>query len=507
VDYALPHRSLEQVLIDEAPQALIVTSPEGEVWLWNRMAQQTFGYTAAEALGRPLAELLVPADQIEEHAALQQRALREGEAQARAAMRRHQDGRLMYVDLFKRMVREEGPGATGEAHCVISTYRDVTAQKVARDAQWIGQRYRNLLESVPDAIVIVNDSGRIVLFNSQAERLFGRSRDQVLGSSIETLLPTRYRHVHIGHRTRYHATPQMRSMGAGLELYGLRGDGNEGEEFPVEISLSPLDTEEGRFVMSAIRDITERKRFERELQEKNAALLVANQAKDRFLATMSHELRTPLNAIIGFTGILLMRLSGELTSEQERQLGIVKSSAEHLLSLINDLLDVARIQAGMVQLSPEPVDVGALLREVHASLMPLAQAKSLAFELDMPEGAPVLQVDRRALRQILINLSNNAIKFTEHGAVRLELRHEGRDTLVRVRDTGVGISEADQKKLFGAFTQVGDPRRRPEGTGMGLHLSARLAELLGARIEVESHVGEGSCFTLRFGAQAGAVAA
>jgi signal transduction histidine kinase len=222
---------------------------------------------------------------------------------------------------------------------------------------------------------------------------------------------------------------------------------------------------------------------------------------------MSHELRTPLNAIIGFTGILLMRLSGELTAEQERQLGIVKSSAEHLLSLINDLLDVARIQAGMVQLSPEPVDVGGLLREVHASLMPLAQAKALAFELSLPPAPLVLQVDRRALRQILINLSNNAIKFTEHGAVRLALSRLGEQTLVQVCDTGVGISEADQKKLFGAFTQVGDPRRRPEGTGMGLHLSARLAELLGARIEVESQAGEGSCFTLRFGGPAPQAAA
>jgi PAS domain S-box-containing protein len=506
VDYPLPRLGLEQLLIDESPQALVVTSPEGEVWLWNRMAQETFGYAAEEALGRPLTELLVPADRAEEHAALQQRALDDGEAQARAAMRRHKDGRLLYVDLFKRVVREgDGP----EPRCFVSSYRDVTAQKVARDAQWIGQRYRNLLESVPDAIVIVNDSGRIVLFNSQAEKLFGRRRELVIGASIETLLPTRYRQAHIGHRTRYHGAPTLRNMGAGLDLFGLRGDGTSeggGEEFPVEISLSPLDTEEGLFVMSAIRDTTERKRFERELQEKNAALLVANQAKDRFLATMSHELRTPLNAIIGFTGILLMRLGGDLTGEQERQLGIVKSSAEHLLSLINDLLDVARIQAGMVQLNPEAVDVGALLREVHASLMPLAQAKSLAFEITLPGTAPVLQVDRRALRQILINLSNNAIKFTEHGSVRLALRQETGQTYIQVCDTGVGISEADQAKLFGAFTQVGDPRRRPEGTGMGLHLSARLAELLGARIEVQSQAGEGSCFTLRFSTPVTAVA-
>ncbi|MDZ5456399.1 PAS domain-containing sensor histidine kinase [Azohydromonas lata] len=492
----MPRRSLEQLLIDESPQALVVTSPEGEVWLWNRQAQQTFGYSADEALGRPLVELLVPPDHVAEHEALQQRALDEGEAQARAAMRRHQDGRLLYVDLFKRVVRDDGDA--GGVRCFISSYRDVTAQKVARDAQWIGQRYRNLLESVPDAIVIVNDSGRIVLFNSQAEKLFGRRREQVVGASIETLLPARYRQAHIGHRSRYHGAPTLRNMGAGLELFGLRGDGDAGVEFPVEISLSPLETEEGLFVMSAIRDTTERKRFERELQEKNAALQVANQAKDRFLATMSHELRTPLNAIIGFTGILLMRLGGDLTAEQERQLGIVKSSAEHLLSLINDLLDVARIQAGMVQLNPEPVDVGALLREVHASLMPLAQAKALAFDIAAPADSPVLQVDRRALRQILINLCNNAIKFTEQGSVGLALSQAQGRTRIQVCDTGVGISEADQQKLFGAFTQVGDPRRRPEGTGMGLHLSARLAELLGANIEVQSRVGEGSCFTLCF---------
>jgi PAS domain S-box-containing protein len=482
--------ALERLLVDESPQALVVLSSEGEVLFWNRMCEHIFGYAQAEALGRELAALVVPPNRVDEDRMARQQAL-DADVHIGAATRRHKDGRLLYVDVTTHAVRN----GVGDLHTWVISMRDVTAQRVERDARWIDQRYRNLLESVPDAIVIVNDSGRIVLFNSQAERLFVCRRDDMIGSSIEKLLPTRYRHAHIGHRTRYHGAPQMRSMGAGLELYGLRGDGTE---FPVEISLSPLDTEEGQFVMSAIRDITERKRFERELQGKNAALQEANHAKDRFLATMSHELRTPLNGIIGFTGILLMRLGGELTSEQERQLSIVKSSAEHLLSLINDLLDVARIQAGMVQLSPEPVDVGALLREVHASLMPLAQAKALAFELSLPPAPLVLLVDRRALRQILINLSNNAIKFTEHGKVALELERSAEALRIQVCDTGVGISDADQKKLFGAFTQVGDPRRRPEGTGMGLHLSARLAELLGGRIEVHSRVGEGSCFALHF---------
>ncbi|MEF7613368.1 PAS domain S-box protein [Aquincola sp. MAHUQ-54] len=485
-------QTFERLWRNESPDALIVLSPEGQVLLWNRMAEATFGYAEAEAVGRLLVELIVPADRIDEELAARRDALGR-DVLLRAALRNHRDGRLLYIDITLHAVRQ----VPGELDCYVLSGKDVTAFKVARDAQQVEERYRDLLESVPDAIIIVNQGGRIVLFNSQAERIFGWSRGDMIGVSVEMLLPERYRSAHFGHRMRFHRAPQVRSMGAGLELYGLRRDG---QEFPVEISLSPLKSEEGDLVMSAIRDITERKQAELALQKMNAELRVANQAKDRFLATMSHELRTPLNAILGFTGILLMRLPGELNPEQENQLGIVKSSAEHLLSLINDLLDLAKIQAGMYQLSPELIDLGVLVADVQAQLAPLARAKKLELALQRPAWPMLRTTDRRALRQIVINFANNAIKFTDQGIVRIGL-HGGETGRWRVdvEDDGVGISEEDQARLFAAFTQVGDPRRRPDGTGMGLHVCATLATLMGGRIEVKSRPGEGSRFSLVMG--------
>jgi len=354
-------------------------------------------------------------------------------------------------------------------------------------------RYRRLFESSKDGILILDaDSGQIVDVNPYLIKMLGFSKEELTGKELweigvfKDIIASKL------------AFDELRERGY-IRYENLPLESREGIVRQVEFVSNSYLAGESRVIQCNIRDITERKRLEEELREKNLELERANLAKNRFLASMSHELRTPLNAIIGFTGTLLMKLPGPLTPDQEQQLKIVQRSAKHLHSLINDLLDLARIESGKVEIKYEPIVCQSVVAEVAAALRPLAENKGLEFNVKAPRASVQVESDRRILSQILINLTNNAIKFTDKGKVQIALsvQPSNGDTLasIDVIDSGIGIRPEDKEKLFQAFNQV-DEDRRTQGTGLGLYLSQKLAVLIKGRIELESEYGKGSVFRL-----------
>ena len=303
-----------------------------------------------------------------------------------------------------------------------------------------GLRFGSLLEAMPDAIVMANEFGRIVRTNRLAEDLFGYLPGELRGKALQAVLPE------------------------GAEVYGLR---KGGASFPADVKSSQADAGHGMLRLHAVRDISE--------------LAKAAQAKERFLGSMSHELRTPLNAIIGFTGTLLMQLPGPLNEDQDKQLRTVQASARHLLSLINDLLDFAKIGSGKVALHAEPVNCRAVVEELALHFRPQAKQKGLVLHFRAPSQAVTLSTDRRALQQILMNLMNNAVKSTERGEVSIALERgvaDGRQVVqVSVSDTGAGVTEDSMQQL-------------------GMRLSQKLAALLNGSIRYFDKPGNGSIFVL-----------
>ncbi|HEX8347077.1 MAG TPA: PAS domain S-box protein [Actinoplanes sp.] len=421
------------------------------------------------------------------------------------------DGRVRWLSSYLRITLDAG----GEPEGVVGMVDDVTKIVEAEERRFDAERrreaderlrvteraearFRGLLDAAPDAILGVDKAGSIELVNAQCERLFGYGREELIGQPIEMLVPVGVRDAHPGHRRGFNDDLEQRPMGVGVELSALRRDGTE---IPVEVSLSGIETADGTLVMAAVRDVSERRLIERQLRDQNVELERASRAKDNFLASMSHELRTPLNAIIGFTGTMLMKLPGPLNADQEYQLGLVQASGKHLLSIINDLLDLAKIESGRVQLSPEPVDCVRGIEEVVQSLQPLAVERGLRLVVDAPPAGPhtTATTDRRALGQILINLVNNAIKFTGQGEIRVSLVPADGDVPlhIAVSDNGPGIPPADLERIFRAFERSATTTKsNDEGTGLGLYVSQKLAELLRARLTVASVVGQGSTFTL-----------
>ncbi|MEY2932536.1 MAG: hypothetical protein RL033_3285 [Pseudomonadota bacterium] len=362
-----------------------------------------------------------------------------------------------------------------------------------------------LLDTAPDAMVVVGEDSRIRFVNAQTERLFGYRREELVGQSMELLIPERLRERHAVHLQRFFANPGARPMGSGLQLFGRCRDGRE---LPIEVSLSPLRTARGITVSASLRDISERKRSEAELrlQEENrteelrqarAQAEAGSAAKSEFLSSMSHELRTPLNAILGFAQLLARDRREPLSERHRQRVEHILKGGEHLLRLINDILDLSRIEAGGVSISTEPVSVRDVLEEVQRTLQPMAARQRVELRVEpIAAGLPMIAADRTRFAQILMNLGSNAIKYNRlNGDVVFSVAEQHDNQLrVTVKDTGIGIPIDKQASLFQPFQRAGQETGPIEGTGIGLVITRRLAALMNGDVGFRSVPGEGSEF-------------
>lgn len=362
-----------------------------------------------------------------------------------------------------------------------------------------GELFRLVVEAAPNAILVTDSSGRIELVNQQAEKLFRYSRDELLGKQVEILIPQRFRHHHPSLRGMFMADPTTRAMGAGRDLFACTRDG---EEIPIEIGLNPIHTPEGTRVLSSIIDIRERKAAEERFREQTEQIAAASRYKSEFLANMSHELRTPLNSILLLSEQLKNNPLGNLTQKQVTHADIIHRSGSDLLTLINDILDLSKIEAGRMTVMMETISLKEFAESIERSFRPMAEARQLHFSVTAEVGAPpFFSSDHQRIFQIVRNLLSNALKFTSEGGIGIRLFGEGSGVGSRigmaVSDTGIGIPEDKQEVIFDAFRQLdGSTSRRFGGTGLGLSISRSLAQLLGGDIRLDSQPGQGSTFTL-----------
>ncbi len=468
----------------------------------NDAAIRHYGYSRDEFLTMTIADIR-PAEELP---MLLENVGAVTEGLDEAGLWRHvtKDGRTILVEITSHVLEFEGR----KAELVLAD--DVTALVEATTAlRHTAARLSALVETAPVAIIVVDREGRVTEWNPAAERIFGWGAEEVLGELLPIVPPdsgesmlSRLDESFTNKESRRFEGRRLTKSGALIDVvvhtapHVADGDGDGPDE-----------------IVGIILDVTEEKRAElelrlyrehleelvgartRELAIVNERLRLATRVKSEFLANMSHELRTPLNSIIGFSGILLQGLTGELTEEQQKQVGMVHRSGKHLLELINDVLDLSRIEAGRVSIEPVLLEIRALVGSVVDDLQPLAEAKGLEVTEESDEEIKVY-TDRTKVRQILYNLVGNAIKFTESGGATISFKERGDYVEFTISDTGSGIAADDVDVIFDEFYQARLPvAEKPAGTGLGLAISRKLARMLGGDITVRSTLGEGSVFT------------
>jgi PAS domain S-box-containing protein len=506
-----------RALFDQAPLGIaVIDSVTGQFRSINPQYCKIVGYTEPEMVAANFQQITHPDDLAADLANM--RRLQDGEVEAFHMEKRYirKDSTIVWVSLTCVPLWKTAPGEAQHMAMV----EDITARKLAETRLAESERkYRELVEHANSIILRWNAEGQITFLNEFGQRFFGYAADEIIGRHVlGTIVPATETSGRDLQRLMVEICANPKSFEQNINENICR----DGRRVWISWTNRIVQDEQGRVVeiLSIGTDITEQRKAEQAVRELNASLeqrvadrtaelaaaLVRAEAADRiksaFLATMSHELRTPLNSIIGFTGIILQGLAGPLNPEQVKQLGMVRGSARHLLELINDVLDVSKIEAGQLEVHLEPFDLAASIERVTTMMRPLAEKKKLTLITHIPAGLPKMVSDRRRVEQILLNLLNNAIKFTEHGCVTLAVEWLANDMAqpvlrLRVTDTGVGIKPEDLATLFQPFRQIDTGiARQHEGTGLGLVICRRLAALLGGEISVTSEWLKGSEFAV-----------
>ena len=466
-------------ILHTANDAVVIVDGDGKIVYANRKADRMFGYDDGEMLGLTI-ESLMP------------NAYRRKHAKHRKRYAKAPHSRPLVSGLKLQGLRKDGhvfdaeialtPVQSGDDLLISTTVRDISMDDSSE------AYFRNILESAPDAMVIIDEGGKISVVNGQAEKMFGYRREEMLGKNIEILLPDAVRDAHVKHRTKYLDNPQVRPMGIGMDLAAKHRDGST---FPVEVSLSPVTSATGEYVYSVIRDVSARKQLEYELIAAREQAERANKANSAFLAAASHDLRQPVQALSLLTGAL------RRTARDARVLEMVESqqhSLDAMTNLLNSLLDISRLDAGAVQPEIEDFPIQRLVDRQSAEFARQAIQKKLAF--NSCRCGTVVRSDPNLLGEIIQNLVSNAIQYTDTGSVSLSCRESDGQLILGISDTGIGI-EADQLgEIFREFHQVPSPGRDKEGFGLGLAIVKRMADLLGHDVAVESSPGAGSTFTV-----------
>jgi PAS domain S-box-containing protein len=475
-------------IVEAAADGILSVDRDGTILSWNRGAEQLYGYTADEAIGQNIVILRPPEDQLD-ISSIVAHVWEGADATGVEAVRITKDGRRILVAITLFPIRN----ASGEIVAMSSISRDLTALRQAEAALRLRDR---ALDATRNGIVITDPTqpdNPVVDINPAFTDLTGYERSEVIGRNFRFLQ---------GPDTDPQAVARIRHALASHTdcvetLLNYRKDGSP---FWNQLSIAAVRDASGAVThfVGVLTDVTARQQHEMELQIALEAAEAGIRAKNQFLAMMSHELRTPLQAILGYSHFLLHSPTGALTPEQREDVDAIQLSAGRMVTLIEQLLDLTRMEAGRLELDMEPVELMSVLDQVLQDVTPMIAEKGLGFSINLPQRLPLIHCDPIRLRQILLNLVGNAVKFTDTGAISVDVSRTERDALITVRDTGIGIESEALPFIFEEFRQVDSSlTRRYGGAGLGLAISQRLAEQMNGAITVESTPGQGSSFTLR----------